>query len=503
MRASEVEALPAPVIGRKRSYGVLLISVAAFAAIWPTWPPLARVWIDSDDYRHGPLVALICVTWLVRRALNTKFVPPVPRASWLPALLLAGLLCLWLIAFKANVESGKQAVAPLILLAAVATAAGWRAAGTVAAPILYLYFAIPIWELAVPLLQSMTVAASRAALGLGGVPVRIEGTLITIPEGSFIVQEACSGKRYLIVALAFGTLLSALNAIPPRQACGYLAICAGCAVVLNWIRVIVIIVAGHVTNMQHYLITHEHLSLGTGIFAVLLAVVWLAGHRMRGPIARPAAKEESVATNAGWMTGNLAISLLLLCVPPLVSAYTANVESRRHAQLPAPATAPLASLGWRGPLPPSSSWAPQYAGATAQGREAFASPAGDTVETFWATYATQSSDVELIHYSNRLVGKSWALMTTDRSVRTLASGRTLSVSTLLAQSPRGPRWLLDYRYVVDGVSTSHDWMAQLLYGSRSWTHPAPASVQVAAVNCLGSCEQAERVLAQYWLTQSK
>src|SRR6185437_9872552 len=197
----------------------------------------------------------------------------------------AASLGVWLIAARANVEIGKQALAPVILWLAVATASGWRGVLALTAPVLYLYFAIPVWEQIVPLLQWLAVAVVHAGFGLAGVPVRIEGILITIPEGSFIVLEGCSGKRYLIVALATAGLLAAVYSLGWRRTARYLALTAALALVANWVRVIIVIAAGHLTNMTSYLVTHEHFSLGWAIFAVMLLAVWMLGRKLEQPAA--------------------------------------------------------------------------------------------------------------------------------------------------------------------------------------------------------------------------
>src|SRR5262249_43373414 len=153
------------------------------------------------------IVALIALVWLVRASRRDTAAPR--GALWRPALLLFLAVCAWLLAYKANVELGKQLITPVIIWLAIATAAGWQAALAVEAPVLFFYFAIPVWDLLVPLLQWMTVSIAQGLLSIAGVPVRIEGLLITIPEGSFVVLESCSGERYLIVALAAAALIAA------------------------------------------------------------------------------------------------------------------------------------------------------------------------------------------------------------------------------------------------------------------------------------------------------
>ena len=493
MTVSEVAAMPIRTLRRLGSCQALFMVAAAVAAIWPTWPPLVQVWRDTADYNHGPLVAVISVAWLVRSAF--KISAGSREASWLPAALLAVALCAWLVTFKANVESGKQALAPLILWLAVASGGGWRAAGSVAPPLFFLYFAIPVWELLVPVLQAMTVAASQAALGLAGVPVRIDGILVTIPEGSFIVQEGCSGKKYLIVALAFGVLLAAMNSLPRRRALGYLTACAALALIANWIRVIIIIVAGHVTNMKHHFVTVEHASLGWAIFIVLLIVIWLINGRFRGPMEEASKLASRPRPNADpFQSRTLVTAIALLCVCAIATAASAQLHAPSQS---VPAVAPSPPAAWR-PLLPTPDWLPQFIGASIQTRSAFESDAGDRVETYWATYTIQRPDAELIHYANRVYAERWSTLGSSRSERSLRDGRSVEVRRLIAQSPSGSRWVIEYFYLVGHSATTREWMAQLLFGVRSWVRPTPASVVAAAVRCPGSCEAAERVLPAYW-----
>jgi transmembrane exosortase EpsH len=44
-----------------------------------------------------------------------------------------------------------------------------------------------------------------------GVPTQVEGHHVTIPSGHFSIVEGCSGKRYLMISLAFATLAAAIE----------------------------------------------------------------------------------------------------------------------------------------------------------------------------------------------------------------------------------------------------------------------------------------------------
>lgn len=482
-------------------YRALLAAGFAIAALWSTWPPLIELWIRSTDYEHGPLACLIALVWMVRASAKLDAPPrdALPHRlraieSWFPAVLLAITLGLWLIASRANVEIGKQALAPVILWFAVATAAGWRGALSLTSPILYLYFAIPIWEQIVPLLQWLAVTVVHASFALAGVPVRIDGILITIPEGSFIVLEGCSGKRYLIVALATAGLLAAVYSMGWQRTLRYLGFTAALALVANWIRVIIVIATGHLTNMTSYLVTHEHFSLGWAIFAVLLAAVWLLGRKLEQPVPQtPARPADKPAPQPG--ATELAVSLGLLCIPALAMLCAPRWPVKPEVQ--PSLEMPRAGAEWQGPLPASGQWLPNFSGAASETRASFESNGGVRVETYWAAYGRQTADAKLIRYSNTLVNDRWLTLERSASVRVRA-GHEVRVRTLLLQATSGSRWMVDYYYVVGDVSVTQEWEAQVLYGALSWIRPEPSAVIAVAAPCALSCASAEQALAAFW-----
>src|SRR6267154_4741905 len=131
---------------RERSGAAWTLAVAAIAALstWPSWADLHSLWMQTSDYSHGYLVAGVAMAWLVYRSVHLK--PAAIRPSALGTCLLAGLLLAWLIAYKATVVFGLQILAPLIVWAAIWSCSGLAIARQFAAPIGYLYFASPIWN---------------------------------------------------------------------------------------------------------------------------------------------------------------------------------------------------------------------------------------------------------------------------------------------------------------------------------------------------------------------
>ncbi len=498
MMLAESLAYSGRLIWQATRQGAFLAALAAALAIWPTWPALAETWSKTADYEHGALVALIAAIWLLRSSM--KVAGEATARIWPAAVCLAMALAVWLVAYKANVEIGKQALAPLIILLAVATACGWGAARAIAPPVAYLYFAIPVWDLAVPLLQWMTVLTTRVVFGLMGVPVTISGIVVHIPEGTFIVQEDCSGKRYLIVALSLAVILAAASPVTRRRKLAYIAAAGGLALLVNWIRVIIVIYAGHVTNMKHYFVSREHISLGWGMFLLLLLAIMWMGARFR----RNAAREASGARRAPDATptcmkltpARATTAVALLCVPVIGVAY--DLARSQNLTLERTPWLAQASGGWRPSAPASTDWMPQFTGASDSFRGAFVSSDGHRVEIYTAVYVAQRPGAELIQYANSVLGLDWSVIGGGLVPRTLRGGAKVTVTSLEARAPAGALWNVEFFYDVDGINTTNEWQAQLTYGLWSWWHTVPSAVVALAARCNRTCDDAQKDLVSHW-----
>jgi exosortase A len=491
-----------PPLIRPRSGDAIWIGVVvaiAAVSIWPTWPHLHDLWAHTTDYSHGYLVAGLTVAWFVHRCLN--FGGIAPRASITGTCVLAGALVVWLVAFKASVILGQQALAPLILWASIWSCCGTETARRFAAPIGYLYFAVPIWDAVAPALQTMTIAACQTALAWFHVPAVIHDSVVRIPEGSFRIAEECSGKRYFVSALALASIFAAIAPLRGARTVWFVAIAAGLSMLANWIRVFTVIYAGHATNMTSYLVAKEHGTFGWVIYFVVLVFLFWVGMRLqRSQSVTPhitASTAITLETQQSSHRSTLAyagVALLCLTFAAVLYAHlTFAVPLQATLALPVPRIA-----GWSGPLPPDTQWAPRFVGASPQTRGQYRF--GQTpVEVYIARYAQQTHGAKLISGLNTVLGESWRALETGRlSGQTQAGG--IPARAILAQAAGGQRWVVSFVYEVGGIVTGSDAVAQLVYGTRSWTAPTGAEVVAAAVKCSSSCDTAEAAVTALWRT---
>ena len=134
---------------------------------------------------------------------------------------------------------------------------------------LFLLFSLPFYSQLVPGLQLLTVIVTENALGFLGIPALVQEFYIAIPSGQFIVEEGCSGFNYLANNLLLLFLYSLMSKFSIRQFFIGLLITVSLALMLNWIRVILIILFAHHMGIEHSFV-EDHLNFGWFLYALFL-----------------------------------------------------------------------------------------------------------------------------------------------------------------------------------------------------------------------------------------
>lgn len=472
-------------------YGLLLL---ATAALWPSAVALERNWREITDYDHGYLIAVVVVVWLA------KLRPQIDAAAVRPPRLTLPLLFMtcwaWLVALRGSSDLLLELLFPLVVWTTVWAAAGSRIALLTALPLSYLYFAIPVWDYLVPLLKRLATFAAEGALGLLGVPTTVAGTNVTIPAGTFAIVEGCSGKRYLVIALATALLIGLTQKLQMARLALLLVCAALLAIVANWLRIVTIIYAGHITDMQHYLVSKEHVSFGWFVFGcLLLAVVYIAGrfsHTAAVPHAfsgKPPGDE--TPRSVAWLAPAVAL---------LSFAVIARIPISRAADEPFLSPMPVTTGEWQGPLPPRAIWTPYFAAADVERRASYAA-GGVNIEVYVNVYGWQEPGRELVFYKNLIVPQDWSGLAGFAGKLGGSAGNRPALMT--AHDNLGQRWIIARIYNVDGFITTRSVSAQLLYGLTAMLHSAPSGVVAFATPCADDCDHAALRVIDFWQDQGQ
>src|ERR1700746_788380 len=258
-----------------RLYWIAALACMVALVYWPSTTFLYGKWVDAAGmtYTHGWLILLICVALVWRSRRELAAAPA--RASRLAAVALALAIIVWLVSYRASIEGLEVPLQPLIFWLAVTTAFGWAVGRLLLFPGAFFYFAVNIW-FGVPL-QNLTVLVMRGLFPLTGPATLIEGDLIHIPNGTFAIEEGCSGLHFMIVGLAVAALYGEQRRDSWPVRLRLLALMGGLALLANWVRVYTVIEAGYLSDMQSYLVRVSHYGFGWCVFAVaLLVFFWLA-----------------------------------------------------------------------------------------------------------------------------------------------------------------------------------------------------------------------------------
>ena len=281
---------------------------------------------------------------------------------------------------------------------AVVTLLGPNDARALLFPIAYALFLVPFGEALEGPLQRVTVAMTMPLLHLFGVPAAVDGVLITIPNGYFEVAEACSGAKFVIAMIAYGTLVANVCFVSWTRLVLFMGMALIVPVVANGIRAFATIYAAYWTSVER--------ATGMGSYRLRMAVLRRGdggGTGTRVALVRPFARTRRCSIRrsckrcpAGGSIPLLA-GVLVLTVAASFVAWSASIAGRVQ---PLPERIALPSVpGWhRVPLSTRAPWMPRYPGADHQLFGRYADAKGDLVDLAIAVYGSQREGKELVGF---------------------------------------------------------------------------------------------------------
>jgi exosortase A len=302
--------LAGPVLG----VGILLFGVLFHSEIIAA----VGVWSVSTAYNHCFLVLPIVAYLLWDRRDRLASERPTPN-PWF-ALAAIPVSIVWLLAERLGLMEGRQLMMMTLLEIFFLSVLGWRLCRLLAGPLLYLYFLVPFGAFITPTLQGFTTSFIVHGLNFLNIPNYADGFSIEIPEGSFLVAEACAGLRFLIASVAFGCLYALLMYRSPLRRGVFILISIIVPIIANGFRALGIVVLGHIIGSAEAA-TADHLIYGWLFFSVVILLQIAIGlpfrqdHRLpsgpapapvgRAAAARPgpggpgAARQTSIRSEAG------------------------------------------------------------------------------------------------------------------------------------------------------------------------------------------------------------
>ncbi|MCZ6559834.1 MAG: EpsI family protein [Gammaproteobacteria bacterium] len=459
----------------------------AFVSLWPKW------W-DSFTYSHGLLIVAISL-WLIWRQREACNDTSTENALWVIPLLVTALF-LWTLSFAARVEIGVEAILPAILWLTVAAVFGMKIARRLVFPIGFLYFAIPVWDFINSTLQGATIIAVDGILDLLRVPAWITGSSVQIPSGRFEIAGGCSGLHFFIVALAISALYGHLYYRQLINKALLLFIAASFALVTNWLRVSTIIIAGHLTEMQSFLVKIDHYYFGWVLFGLMLIPFFYIARSIELREANidaeqkpPSVAPSSIQTRVSAVLTTSICLILLLPVLVWGKSLTRQAVSL-NIELPS-------VTGWQGPLATGISWHPHYPGASGEALATYRRSDLE-IDVYANWYANQAQGRELIGSGNSIAGQSmWRKASAARASIVLANGEQKAMREFVLESRRLGKRLVWYTYKIGSRSLVSPVEAKLWQGWQSMLGNGQAGLLAVSMACESDCANERRLLKDH------
>ncbi|MFC3094608.1 exosortase [Alteromonas sediminis] len=237
-----------------------------------------EIWYGNEIFNHGFLIipAVVYFIYIKRGLWLSKEI----RSSWLALPFIIGGVLLYVVGFAGDIQLFMHAAAFGLLPFLILSIIGVQAAYAILFPLVFIVFTIPVGEQLIPWLQEVTADISVYMLKLTGVPLFRSGLYIEIPQGRFLVAEACSGISFFIASIVVGSVYSYLNFVSTKKRIGFMVLSVVYPIIANAIRVYGIILTGYLTDMEHA-VGADHLIYGWFFFAIVLFSLLAIGEWVR------------------------------------------------------------------------------------------------------------------------------------------------------------------------------------------------------------------------------
>ena len=257
---------------------MFLVIIGWGIVFYPGISSAVKVWSVSEIFTHSFFVIPVSLYLIYQKRfelIQTSFV----SNFWLIPILV-GCLFVQLFGYLGDIKLlmhlATFSALPLIIWMMI----GNQGAQVILFPLFFMLFSIPVGEQLIPYLQELTTDLAVPMLEMTGVPIYRNGLYLDIPEGRFLVAEACSGISFLITAVVFGFLYAYISFSTLRKQILFVGTSIIVPIAANAIRVYGIILTGHLSNME-YAVGADHLIYGGVFYAIILLLLISIGEKFR------------------------------------------------------------------------------------------------------------------------------------------------------------------------------------------------------------------------------
>jgi exosortase A len=425
---------------------ITVIFIAWFYTYYQGLVTAVNIWAVSEIFNHCFFVIPGAIFLIYQK--RTQLSQQAFVANYWLLLPLMGTLVLYTFAVVGDIRLFMHiatfASLPLLIWFFI----GNQAAKIIAFPLYFMLFSVPFGEQLIPYLQEITTDLAVPLLEMTGIPVYRNGLYLDIPEGRFLVAEACSGISFLITSIVFGNLYAyvSFNRLPKRLF--FIGISLIVPIIANALRVYGIVLIAHLTDME-YAAGADHLIYGGVIFAIVLFLLIMIGERLRDkteianpqkPVSSEGIDEKSIRINSTRVKKSPVMASALLILLFVSQAFWLSTVINNKSTLTDDALiVDLMALPFVVKEKPLQKWRPDFSKASnIQQGVIKGSNYLDNIELFIASYL--GGEGELISSRNKLYSADRWTLIQNRQI-SLDEGKEIQLIKIV--SPSG-----QYRYIL-------------------------------------------------------
>ncbi|MBI5618910.1 MAG: exosortase A [Gammaproteobacteria bacterium] len=461
--------------------------LAVVALLAPTFDQMANIWLTSSTFNHCLLVPPISLylVWLKRGELAHVRPGVAPLGA-----LYAGLnALLWVAGTLVSIAFVQQVAAVGILIGTIWTLLGNAAARLLLFPLAYLYFGVPEGEFLVPYLQDWTAQVLVVLLRFAGMPVFLEGRMLSIPSGDWVVEEACSGINYLLATLAIGSVYCYLGFRSAGRRAAFMALAVAVPLVANGMRAFGIVMIAHYSKYR-YAVGLDHFIYGWVFFGVVIFLLFLIGNSFSDADAPVPPHAPGRAPGRPRALAPWAVAVLALAATPRFA-----VSILEHAPAATALTALPQVAGWEGPSAGMLPFGARFVGEPTILTGRYSTPGMPDVWLQIAHYREQRPGADLASQVNTFFDpKRWHAL--DEQRLTLEAPLGPAISRRL----RGPssEWMSWQWFEVDGTLTTRRLDVKIREGLARLLRSRDGAAHVVLAAPIGaSAQAAEEAIAAF------
>ena len=273
------ETAPSNVAARPPLWMVAGFVALLCALFWPSLVEAAGKWKPDTEYEHAYIV-LPATAFLVWRQRDKLAAAP-KSISWAGLPWIALGCAIQAIAYLVQIKYVGGWAFPICAAGVILLLFGPAVLRLLAFPLVLPLFVAPIPNTILSSmtlhLQTLTSAASEEVVRYLGYAVVRDGNIISIPDGSIEVAEACSGLHKSLAFLAFSALFGYMMELRPLGRLALIALAIPVAMLVNIIRVSSLIAISASFGNHAFHVVHapsDIVAVGIG-FAIFLGLARL------------------------------------------------------------------------------------------------------------------------------------------------------------------------------------------------------------------------------------